>query len=130
MSVLDYFEETKTNEVRQLLFSAHHFLLETLPPFVICSIKWRIPFYSLHRNLCYLNRHQDHITLGFPLGYKLAPLPDILLGEAENLKQIRYLEIFTVENLYSELTRQILQEAIIVDEMFSKGRIKKRPFYR
>jgi hypothetical protein len=119
MSVLDYIEETNSAEVRQLLISAHHFLQETLPPFATCWIKWKIPFYKLRRNFCYLNRHKDHITLGFPHGYKLSPHPK-LLGENDNLKQIRYLEIFTIENLYSELTRQILQEAIIVDETFLK----------
>ncbi len=125
MSILDYFEQTSPLEVQQLLISAHQFLQESLPPFVTCAIKWRIPFYKLHRNFCYLNRHPDHITLGFPHGYKLSARPDILLGENENLKQIRYLEIRSVENLYSEITQQILQEAIIVDEMFGKNKLKR-----
>ena len=62
MDVFGYIEETNPFEVRELLTAAHHFLQETLPPFVTCAIKWRIPFYSLRRNLCYLNRHKDHIT--------------------------------------------------------------------
>lgn len=134
MSVLEYIEETNPPEVRQLLITAHHFLQETLPPFAVCGIKWRIPFYTLHRNLCYLNRHRDHITLGFPHGWKLGPNREILLGENENLKQVRYLEIFTVKDLYSATTRQILNEAIILDEMMAKNRrvpIRKnsRAFY-
>src|SRR4051812_918961 len=75
MSVLDYIEETSPTEVRQLLLAAHLFLQESLPPFTTCAIKWRIPFYSLRRNFCYLNRHRDHITLGFPHGHRLAPQP-------------------------------------------------------
>jgi hypothetical protein len=43
-----------------------------------------------------LNRNRDHITLGFPHGYKLAPQPNVLLGESEKLKQVRYLEIPSV----------------------------------
>ncbi|MGC2236054.1 MAG: DUF1801 domain-containing protein [Pyrinomonadaceae bacterium] len=121
MSVLDYIEETNPPEVQQLLIAAHHFLQENLPPYVTCTIKWRIPFYTLRRNFCYLNRHYDHITLGFPHGWKLAPLPGILLGEGEKLKQVRYLEIFNVEDLYSEMTQQILHEAIILDEMMAKS---------
>ena len=121
MSVLDYIEETNPPEVRELLIAAHHFLLEEiLPPFAACDIKWRIPFYILRRNFCYLNRHKDHITLGFPHGWKLAPQPDVLLGADEKLKQVRYLEIFNVEDLYSERTQQILHEAIILDEMMAK----------
>lgn len=88
MSVLQYIEETNPPEVRELLFAAHHFLQETLPPFAACAIKWRIPFYTLRRNFCYLNRHSDHITLGFPHGWKLAPRPGVLLDENGKLKQI------------------------------------------
>jgi hypothetical protein len=120
MSVIEYIEETNPMEVRELLLAAHLFLQEHLPPFVTCAIKWRIPFYSLRRNFCYLNRHRDHITLGFPHGHRLAPQPGILLGESEKLKQVRYLEIRFVEDLYSEVTLQILHEAILLDEMTAK----------
>ncbi len=99
-----------------MLLAAHHFLHETLPSFATVAIKWRMPFYKLNRNFCYLNRHRDHITLGFPNGRKLAPRPLILLGENENLKQIRYIEIRSLEDLFSDTTQEILQEAIILDE--------------
>jgi hypothetical protein len=124
MSVLEYIEETNQREVRELLLAAHLFLQETLPPFATCAIKWRIPFYSLRRNFCYLNRHRDHITLGFPHGYKLAPQPGVLLGESEKLKRVRYLEIRSIEDLYSEETHRILHEAILLDEMMAKGEPK------
>ena len=126
MSVLAYIEETNPPEVRELLTAAHHFLRENLPPFATCAIKWRIPFYSLRRNFCYLNRHRDHITLGFPHGYKLARQPGVLLGESERLKQVRYLKIRSVEDLYSEETLKILHEAIILDEMMAKVKPKFR----
>jgi hypothetical protein len=73
-----------------------------------------------------LNRHRDHITLGFPHGYKLATRPGVLLGESENLKQVRYLEIRSVEDLYAEETLQILQEAILLDEMMAQVKPKFR----
>src|ERR1051325_879732 len=126
MSVLEYIEETNQREVRELLLAAHLFLQETLPPFATCAIKWRIPFYSLRRNFCYLNRHRDHITLGFPHGYRLAPQPNVLLGESVRLKQVRYLEIRSVEDLYSEETLQILHEAILLDETMAKDKPKFR----
>ncbi len=121
MSVLQYIEETNPPEVRELLLAAHHVLQEILPPFASCSIKWRIPFYKLRRNFCYLNRHKDHITLGFPHGWKLASRPGVLLDENEKLKQIRYLEIRSLGDLYSETVQQILQEAIMLDETFPKA---------
>jgi hypothetical protein len=95
ITIFDYIEETNSAEVRQLLISAHHILQETLPPFATCSIKWKIPFYTLHKQL---------------------------LGENEKLKQVRYLEIYTVEDLYADLTQQILQEAILLDETFFKSK--------
>ncbi len=124
MDVFEYIEETNPIEVRQLLIAAHDFLQENLPPFATCRFKWKIPFYVLHKNFCYLNRHKDHITLGFPQGYKLSPLPDKLLDENGTLKQIRYLEIRSLEDLYSDLTYQILQEAIMIDEMLGKKKRK------
>ena len=83
--------------------------------------------------LCYLNRHRDHITLGLPHGYRLAPQPNVLLGESENLKHVRYLEIRSVEDLYSEETLQILHEAILLHETMAKvklefGRKNRRSF--
>ena len=86
--------------------------------------------YTLRRNFCYLNRHKDHITLGFPHGWKLSPLPGTLLGENEKLKHIRYLEVFTLEDLYSETLHQVLQEAIILDEMLAKSKSKFSGKYR
>jgi hypothetical protein len=77
-----------------------------------------------------LNRHRDHITLGFPHGYKLAPRPHVLLGESENLKQVRYLEIRSVEDLYSGETLQILHEAILLDETMDKVKPKVRRKHR
>ncbi|MBS1796137.1 MAG: DUF1801 domain-containing protein [Acidobacteria bacterium] len=117
MTVLDYIEETTPAEVRRLLTAAHQFLQAALPPFARCAIKWRIPFYTLRRNFCYLNRHPDHITLGFPDGFRLAPRPGVLLGANENLKRVRYLEIRALEDLYSDTTRAVLHEAIILDEL-------------
>ena len=135
MSVLEYIEETNPPEVRELLVAAHLFLQVNLPPFASSAIKWRIPFYTLRRNFCYLTRHPDHITLGFPYGYRLSPRPARLLGEDEKLKHVRYLKIFNLEDLYAEETQQILHEAIILDEMMAQSRTKsgrknKRPFYK
>jgi hypothetical protein len=73
-----------------------------------------------------LNRHRDHITLGFPHGHRLAPQPGVLLGESEKLKQVRYLEIRSVEDLYSDETLRILHEAILLDEMMAKVKPQSR----
>jgi hypothetical protein len=117
MTVLEYIEETNPPAVRELLIAAHYFLQENLPPSATCAIKWRVPFYSLRRNLCYLNRHRDHITLGFRHGYKLAPQPGVLLGERERLKHVRYMKIRSIKELYANQTLAILHEAVILDEM-------------
>jgi len=117
MTVSEYIDETNPPAVRELLIAAHCFLQDQLPPFATCAIKWRVPFYSLRRNFCYLNRHRDHIALGFRHGYKLAPQPGVLLGESERLKHVRYIKIRSIKELYAEQTLQILHEAVMLDEM-------------
>ena len=117
MTVSEYIDETNPPAVRELLIAAHCFLQDQLPPFATCAIKWRVPFYSLRRNFCYLNRHRDHITLGFRHGYKLAPRPGVLLGESERLKHVRYIKIRSIKELYADETLQILHEAVMLDEM-------------
>ncbi|MBK7707214.1 MAG: hypothetical protein IPJ30_16025 [Acidobacteria bacterium] len=125
-TILEYFEETHPSEVRELLIEAHRFLQENLPPFATCGIKWRLPFYTLNRNICYLNRHPDHITLGFSFGYKLSLRPGVLLDENGTLKHIRYLELFSIGDLYSETVNGILQEALIIDEMMRRKLNERR----
>ena len=126
MSVLEYIEEKMPPEVQRLLIAAHDLLQETLPPSASCAIKWHLPVYSLNRIFCYINRHKDHITIGFWQGFKLSPKPGVLLDENGKLKQIRYLEIRRIEELYSDTFLQILQEAIMLDEMFPGSKTKKR----
>jgi hypothetical protein len=46
------------------------------------------------------------------------------LGENEKLKQVRYLEIFNLEDLYSDQTHEILHAAIMLDEMMAKASLK------
>jgi hypothetical protein len=46
-----------------------------------------VPFYSLRRNLCYLNRHRDHITLGFRHGYKLDTALLVAVSEFISLRR-------------------------------------------
>jgi hypothetical protein len=127
VTILEYIEETRAPEVRELLLAAHHFLQETLPPFATAGIKWRLPFYTLHRHLCYINRHADGITLGFSRGYLLNARPGVLLGENENLKHVRYMEIHSLEDLYSDRVQEVLQEAVLVDEMMASDKKSKRP---
>lgn len=119
MTVSEYIDETNPPAVRELLIAAHSFLQDQLPPFATCAIKWRVPFYSLRRNFCYLNRHRDHITLGFRYGYKLAVQPGVLLGESEKLKHVRYIKIHSINELYSDETLQLLHEAVMLDEMMA-----------
>ena len=54
--IFDYIEKTASPSVQKLLLEAHYYLQETLPPFCTCGIKWKIPFYKVHRNICYLER--------------------------------------------------------------------------
>jgi hypothetical protein len=90
VTIIEYIEATPSAEVRKLLLAAHSYLQETLPPFATAGFKWRLPFYTLFRPFGYINRHPDHITMGFSQGYKLEPRPGFLLDENGKLKQVRY----------------------------------------
>jgi hypothetical protein len=52
--------------------------------------------------------------------FRTTARPGILLDENGKLKQVRYLEIRSIEDLYSAETHQILHEAIMFDEMMAK----------
>ena len=123
-TILDFMLAQPEN-ISELLYAAHDYLTERLPQGGTSSIKWNIPFYKGRGMLCYLNPHKDHITLGFPAGYKLIDESGILLGANEKLKQVRYVEIRKVEDLYTNDFNIILQQALLLDSERTKGRTWK-----
>jgi hypothetical protein len=124
MTVLEFLEN-QPSAISELFYAAHDYLLEALPNGGSSVIKWKIPFYQAKGLVCYINPHKNHITIGFPAGYKLVDESGILLGANEKLKQVRYVEIRKIEDLYSEDFNIILQQALLLDSERTKGRTWK-----
>ncbi len=116
MTIIQFIEEIQSEKVKELLFAAHDYIPSLLPQGGRSQIKWRIPFYLVNKSICYINPHKDHITIGFPRGYMMSNEAGNLLGEKEKLKQVRYVEVFDFEKLYSDEIALLLQEALLLDE--------------
>lgn len=113
MTVEDYILNIENLNIRQLMEAAHEMILDLIPN--VCSnIKYKIPFYSLRKNLCYLNPSGNHIYIGFPYGHLLSNEQDILI--TNNRKQVRHIDIFSLEDLQKESVKEIILEAAIIIE--------------
>ncbi len=121
MEVLDFIDRIENDTVRELLFAADEYLLSLFPQGGRHQLKYRIPFYLVKKSVCYINPHKDHITIGFPQGYRMSNAQNNLLGAKEKLKQVRYVKVFTSEFLYSDELALLLQEALLLDEQHPKS---------
>lgn len=103
-------------EQQMLTQFLHEFLLREFPE-LRAKIKWQIPFYTRHHNLCYLNPKPEKLILGFVYGAFLPNQSGALVGEG---KQVRHLELEWKEELSIPLLRELLEEAIQYDEILKK----------
>lgn len=87
--------------------------IKDLVPHVVGSIKWQIPCYHYKTNLCYLNPKPNHLDLGFMKGILLSNEQGLLVG---NGKQVRYLQLRSLEDVYAPSTEAIILEAALLNE--------------
>ena len=119
-SVETYITDFPNEEVQLLLHETHQFLLQVIPQ-VETAIKWKVPFYTYIKPLCYLSpinsktsRRGDGVYLGFMNGYLMSS--DYTILKTEGRKQIKVVYIHQVEDLYQEELMAILQEAMLLNE--------------
>ena len=89
-------------------------------PHVGESIKYGIPFYTYHGLLCYLNPKQGYVDFGFCQGVRLSDEGGLLYGDN---KEIRKVKVAQLTGPLAESLRQLVQEALLVNE---EGKKKKR----
>ena len=118
MNVIELFAEKQENEKIQTLVLGLHELIISLVPQVQASIKWKIPFYHYHKNMCYLNPQKDHIDLGFVKGHLLSNSQGLL--EKGNRKQIRHLNVYSTSEIYQPATAEIILEAALINESLAQ----------
>lgn len=112
MQVELFIAEIADEQIQVTTQVAHDFILDLLPH-AQASIKYDIPFYSIHKNICYLNPQKDHLVLGFYAGVHLSNAQGILQGDG---KQVRHIYLYTPEDVLREAVAEVLLEAATYDE--------------
>lgn len=101
-------------EQRALLLYLHHILTTELN--LEAKIRYKIPFYYGKRWICYLNPTKDNkIDLSFIYGNQLSNEQGLL--ESRGRKQVCSITLDAVKNIPIETLYEILQEAILLDEV-------------
>jgi hypothetical protein len=87
--------------LRKIILSQNNMVAE--------EIKWNRPCYSNNGRLfCYLNMTKKSVTLGFEKGTSLTDPSKILKGTG---KEMRHINISTLEELHQPEIQQLIEEA-------------------
>ncbi|MFD1851335.1 DUF1801 domain-containing protein [Oceanobacillus bengalensis] len=89
-----------TTSLRKLLFEISDFTEE---------VKWGMPSYYKHSNICYLQPSKKHVNLGFYNGAGLKDPDNLLEGTG---KQMRHIRIKKIEEIKPEQFKNLIEEAI------------------
>lgn len=73
-------QRSKLSELRQLILESHGRFSET--------IKWGQPCYSINKQICYLQKTKEHVTIGFQQGAHLQDKSKLLIGEGINMRHV------------------------------------------
>jgi len=84
-----------------------YLIKHTLPDVEEC-IKWDLPFYMCHGNLCYINVRKQTVELGLYRGIHLSNANGLLTGTG---KLIKHVVLYPDEDLPAEGIKEILIEA-------------------
>ncbi len=105
-----------TPEQGQILHELRLIVLDAAPA-VEEAIKWKIPFYAYQGLLCYFNPQPGCVVMGFCRGALLSNEQGLLEGKG---KEVRLLKIPTGSQIPKTEIRQLLQEAIILNETMQR----------
>jgi hypothetical protein len=108
----NYFELITDAELLELALAVRNLIKRTLPGVSEC-VKWDLPFYTYHGNLCYLNMRKGHLELGFYRGIHLSNSSGLLQG---NGKLIRHIILHPRNDLPQAGIVETLLEASKVNE--------------
>jgi hypothetical protein len=111
--VIDYIMMHEGRQ-RELLHFFHDLLMEQ--PGMQCKISYKVPFYSLRQRICYLVARKDgSVEIAFPRGHQLSNEQGIL--EPSGRKYITGLRIKSIAEVPHEALHEVIQEAILLDEI-------------
>lgn len=106
--ILDYHDK----EIKELMQLTHQLLLDSIPQ-IQYSIKWKVPFYSYKKPLCFLNPKPKFLILGLMDGHLLSDPKGLLVGEQ---KLLRHYIIRNVDDIFKEEWLELLMELVILNE--------------
>lgn len=115
---VDRFIEALPPEQAAIAQGLREIIHDTLPE-VEEAIKWQVPFFAHHGNLCYLNPRGQKVILGLMEGASL-PDPGGRLA-ASNRKQVRHLIFLSSDRDPWDDLPFFLQEAAILNQSKRKN---------
>jgi len=92
--------QKRLKRLREIILSTHTEIKE--------EFKWKMPFYSFHGSLCYLNTKGHYIDMGFAKGAKIKCNQDLFSG---NGLLVRHLKLDHNRPLPVKEIKEILIEA-------------------
>jgi len=112
MPTVDDFIAAQPADSQLRLRSLRKLILGTAPH-VGETLKYGLPFYTYHGLLCYLNPKGDYVDFGFCRGVELSDEAGLLYGDN---KKVRKVKIPHLTGPLAESLRQLVQEALLVNE--------------
>lgn len=106
--ILDYPDE----KIRELMQLTHQLLLDSVPQ-IQYDIKWKVPFYSYKKPLCFFNPKPKFLILGLMGGHLLSDPHRLLVGEQ---KLLRHYIVRNVDDVFKEEWLELLMELVILNE--------------
>jgi hypothetical protein len=122
MGNVEYFINQLENGQREIMLYFHELLAHQLE--LEDKIRFKIPFYYHKSWVCYLNPiKNDEVELAFLLGQALSNQQGLL--EANGRKQVAGITFSKVAEIPVDPVYEIIQEALILDEMKYQQRKSK-----
>lgn len=109
---------------RSILEYLHQLLMSN--PEVTCQIRYKIPFYSHKKWVCYTNPRDGGIELAFIQGAELSNEQGLL--QARGRKMVTGVVFQSVEDIPEAALLEVIQEAFLLDEVapYNGPKRKKR----
>ena len=110
MNNVDEYVDSIEGELQAIVVELRKIIIDLSPDFVE-EIKWNVPTYSMHKMMCSIMAHKNHVNLQVFRGAELEAVKE-LLGTGKNM---RHVKITKLSELNKSFITKILKQAISVD---------------
>ncbi len=121
MNAVEYYIEDLPKSARTLFKVTRSLILDSGPA-ITEKISYKIPFFYYFGPLVYLNQYKGGVDIGFFRGHALSNEQQLL--EIRERKIVASIPILSLEvfNQHENQVREILQEALLLNEMLYKNK--------